>query len=298
LSDSRTPCSTTRHGSERASSTASVYKRGYKWWARIKDAAWKWIGKPTPYTTSDPLGKRKAKRAAELAQNEVDRQRTNGPVSIGVLTVRAYAKTWIAKRREADLDWKNDEGRLKYHVLPIIGDTPIADVNTPALVQLFQRIRTGKERPVAGRTVHNIYSVVSALFRDAKLDGVIEQSPCCLDERQLGPKRDKDPAWRKDAVFTRDEVETLISSPLIPHDRRVAYAIELLAGVRPGEAAALRWEHYDAAKEPLGEMFVAFDSARKRTARRARRRTRRSTCRCTRRSRRFLPSGSSRVGRG
>lgn len=59
------------------------------------------------------------------------------------------------------------------------------------------------------------------------------------------------------AVFTRDEVQTMISSTKIPADRRVVYAIELLAGPRPGEVAALRWRNYDAVKQPLGELLVA-----------------------------------------
>lgn len=36
------------------------------------------------------------------------------------------------------------------------------------------------------------------------------------------------------------------------------YALELLAGVRTGEAAALRWRHYDAAIEPLGRLTIAL----------------------------------------
>ncbi len=69
---------------------------------------------------------------------------------------------------------------------------------------------------------------------------------------------DKDPEWRATAIFTREEVETLISHPEIPLDRRIVYALELLAGVRTGEAAALRWRHYDPTKQPLGELLVAF----------------------------------------
>jgi integrase len=87
--------------------------------------------------------------------------------------------------------------------------------------------------------------VVAALFRDAKLADLIEQSPCILDERQLGPLVDKDPEWRNEAVLARDEVETIISDARIPADRQMVYALELLAGVRPGEAAAQRWRHYD-----------------------------------------------------
>ncbi|HEX7941291.1 MAG TPA: hypothetical protein VF488_05775, partial [Gemmatimonadaceae bacterium] len=38
------------------------------------------------------------------------------------MTVRELAATWIPKRRERQLDWKTDEGRLRHHVLPEIGD--------------------------------------------------------------------------------------------------------------------------------------------------------------------------------
>jgi hypothetical protein len=86
---------------------------------------------------------------------------------------------------------------------------------------------------------------------------LIAQSPCVLDERQLGPLTDKDPEWRNEAVFTHDEVETVISDARIPPDRQMVYALELLAGVRPGEAAAVRWRHYDPTVRPLGKLLVA-----------------------------------------
>jgi hypothetical protein len=37
----------------------------------------------------------------------------------------------------------------------------------------------------------------------------------------------------------------------------MVYALELLAGVRPGQAAALRWRHYDPIVTPLGKTLVA-----------------------------------------
>ena len=49
----------------------------------------------------------------------------------------------------------------------------------------------------------------------------------------------------------------MISDPRIPPDRQVVYGLELLAGVRPGEAAALRWRHYDPVVTPLGKLLVA-----------------------------------------
>jgi hypothetical protein len=54
------------------------------------------------------------------------------------------------------------------------------------------------------------------MFRDAKLADLIEQSPCVLDERHLGPLIDKDPEWRSTAVFTHEEAETIISDARSP----------------------------------------------------------------------------------
>jgi hypothetical protein len=73
------------------------------------------------------------------------------------------------------------------------------------------------------------------LFRDAAIAGLIETSPCILTHQQLGRIRDKDPEWRAQALFTREEAERLISDVRIPADRRLVYAFGLLAGLRSGE---------------------------------------------------------------
>jgi len=236
---------------------AYIYKRGSKWWCRVKDAG-KWVSTATPFGIDDPADKRKAKRFADSAQSKLDARRGGGAaVSSGPLTVRRYVASWVQKRREADLDWKNDQGRLKHHVLPIIGDLVLADVRAPHIVDLFHKMRFTSERKLAQRSIYNIYSVVSALFRDAALEGLIDASPCILTDAQLGPLIDADPEWRAGSVFTREEAETLIADPRIPADRQLVYAFGVLAGLRPGEAAALRWRHWDPSVEPLGKLLVA-----------------------------------------
>jgi hypothetical protein len=76
-------------------------------------------------------------------------------------SVRAYYETWIMKRREADLDWKNDRSRMTHHVLPFIGDTALVDVRAKHVAELVHRWRFTTK--LAQRTVNNVYSVVSAL---------------------------------------------------------------------------------------------------------------------------------------
>ncbi|HYO71211.1 MAG TPA: hypothetical protein VEU33_34535 [Archangium sp.] len=69
--------------------------------------------------------------------------------------------------------------------------------------------RTGNS--TAPKTVHNIYGVLKALFRDAHLADLVTASPCILTRHQLGENVDKDPTWRATTVFTRNELEMLIS---------------------------------------------------------------------------------------
>ncbi len=118
----------------------------------------------------------------------------------------------------------------------------LADVRVRHLKDLVLSLRSSKLAP---RTVHNIYGLTHKLFQDAVMDELIDHNPCQLDKSYLGAKRDKDPTWRAGAIFTRAELEGLISDPRIPTDRRMVYALEGLAGLRHGEMAGLRWEDVD-----------------------------------------------------
>lgn len=238
---------------------ASVYLKRGNLWCRVKIAG-KWRSRPTPY---GPEERAKAERFAAAAQAAIDkRERSGDPSAPESLTVAAYARRWLPEREQAGIDWRKDRGILHTHILPAIGSLALVDVKPAHLAELVRRLR--HERGAAPRTVRNVYSVASALFRDAAIAGHIASSPCILTHQQLGKIRDKDPEWRAGALFTRDEAERMISDDRIPVDRRLVYGFGLLAGLRPGEIGALRWRHYDAAAEPLGRLQVALSYSSKR----------------------------------
>lgn len=238
---------------------ASIYRRGGKLWMRIREGG-SWVSRTTPYAVGQ---ERDALRYAKRKQERIAEHEAKGLAVSHALTVRRYFTTWIAQREEADLDWRHDEARMRLHVLPAIGTLLLAEVRPRHLIDLFRALRS----KLAPRTVRNVYSVVSALFRDARLADLIDQTPCILDEVQLGPVKDKDPEWRAGAVYARNEVERLISDPEIEHDQRVHYAIQFLAGLRHGEVSALRWRHYDPLVRPLGHLLVAtsYSTEKRRT---------------------------------
>jgi integrase len=144
--------------------------------------------------------------------------------------------------------------------LPLIGKMPIHELRPRHVRDMVAALRAKKSRlgGVFGpRTVRHIYATLHHVLHDAVVDEILPANPCVLRRGELPRKADKDPTWRSGAVFTRDEVELLVSDGRIPEDRRVLYALEFLTGMRCGEAAALPWRAYDPTLEPLGRILVA-----------------------------------------
>jgi integrase len=112
-------------------------------------------------------------------------------------------------------------------------------------------------------TVRHVYGSLHALLHDAVVDELVSANPCMLRRGDLPGKIDKDPLWRSGAIYTRAEVETLISDPRVPEPRRMLYSLLFLGGLRAGDAAALRWRAIDSAVEPLGRLVVAASFNRK-----------------------------------
>jgi integrase len=106
------------------------------------------------------------------------------------------------------------------------------------------------------RSIRNVYGMLHTFFHDAVVDELITSNPCVLKQGELPGRIDKDPSWRAKAVYSRDEVEQLISDERVPSDRRVMYGLLFLAGIRCGEMAALTWLDYEKEAEPLGKLLV------------------------------------------
>jgi integrase len=242
---------------------ASIYAKGNKLYASIKNAANKWVNVATGFNVGQ---ERQAEKFARDLEARRDAGLQHGEAEHGPVTLRRYVKTWNAEREKLGLaDTANTKARLERHVLPVIGDYQIVDIRARHVVELIKQLRTSGK--LAPKTIYNVYANLKAVFRDAQIADLIDASPCVLTKYQLGENVDKDPEWRATALFSRDELERLISDPRVPLDRRVQYALEGIAALRLGEAVGLRWRHYDATKEPLGQLLVAtsYDKGRTKT---------------------------------
>jgi integrase len=180
-------------------------------------------------------------------------------------TLAQYVEKWIAMREASGVrSIRNESQRLRQHVVPVLGDKRLTDVrrqDVRALVAAFQSTpskATGK--PPAPRMVHRVYEDLrTMLAHAAEVDEIIPASPCTLKvvRGELPKKRDADPRWRANAVFTRDEVEQLLSDSRIELPRRATYALMFLTGSRIGEVVGVHWKDYDPASQPLGRLVFA-----------------------------------------
>jgi integrase len=208
--------------------------------------------------------------AATSTPNQVI-ERIGPQAAPGALTVAEYIEQWIKMRSEVET-WKSEAGRLRIHVVPLIGHMAIADVRPKHIRDLINAIKKKtsdaakcKDKPLAPRTIRLIFATLRLVFKSAIIDEHIAASPVVLEAGVLPKNVDKDPAWRSTAIFEREELVSIISDRRIPLYRRMMYGLEGLAGVRHGEAAALRWSDRNKTCAPLCKLTVSRSGEKART---------------------------------
>ena len=248
-----------------------IYLRGSTLWLRVKNGEGKWCGVSSglviPAGASTAESNRQMEAAARMREQLMGGPAAHGEIAAPTpfaLTVEHYSKRWLEQRSSFVRTWKADGGRLDKHVLPRIGRLPLPDIRPKHLADLVHDLRAAGK--LAPKTIHNIYGVVCALFREAVIQGLLEANPCILTVHHLGPKRTHNLAVDEHRPFTKDQLHALLSDK-VPEDRRIAYALGGLAGLRHGEMAGLTWAHYETSHRPLGRILVAtsYDIGRTKT---------------------------------
>jgi len=214
----------------------TVYGRNNKLWIGYKEADGTRKYSPTKFTVGQEP---KARKLLDAIERRIQAAAEIGDAALGPLTVKRYLARWIEDRRLRKVaSAGDDETRLQRHAVPELGALVLAEVRPSHIRSLVRNLKAkvGQGRAqLAPRTVRHVYGVLHRMFEDAVADELIESNPCAIKRGELPAKIDKDPTWRSGAVFTREEVEQLISDERIPEDRRVFYAIAFLGGLRTGE---------------------------------------------------------------
>lgn len=240
----------------------SVFKRGDSkfWWLGFTDATGR-----RRNISSNFENREAAEKMLRGIERRVQAEREQGFVK-GPLTVAQYAAKWLDARRERDVgSVEEDEDRMK-HALRFVGRMALKDVRHRHMRDMVRQLVAKKE--LAPRTIRHVYSVMRIMFAEAVADELIPGTPCTLNQYrgELPPKQDKNPNWRDTAIFTRDEVELILSDERIPAQRRMLYGFLFLAGLRINEVTPRRWKDYDPRTEPLGKLTVGYTYVLKKKA--------------------------------
>lgn len=227
----------------------SILARGTVLYVKLKavDGTWKRVA--TPFRTGDEA---RAEAWAKERQREVDRERARVErLGSGPLTVTLWATRWLDARTTKTV--ADDRTRIEKHALPRIGHLLMTEVRPRHLRELVLELR--KAGTLSPKTIREVASILHTMFKAALIDEVITANPVVFERGVVPPKQDKDPAWRAQAIFTRGEIEQILSDARIPEDRRVIYALKFFCG-RHTEVLSSTWMRYDATTEPLGTLHV------------------------------------------
>lgn len=227
---------------------SSLFARGNKLYAKIQNAQGKWCQLSTGFNVEQ---REQAERWVRDREREVEREQRAVGSGGGALTVEAYAKTWLKRRKTATVG--DDKNRIEKHVVPRIGHLLLVEVRPRHMRDLIEELKA--EGTLAPKTIREISGVVHTMFKSALIEELVQANPVAYERGVLPKKLDKDPSWRRQAIYARAEVEQLLSDERIPRDRRVLYALKFFTG-RHKEVSGLVWSQWDPTAQPLGSLAI------------------------------------------
>ena len=156
-------------------------------------------------------------------------------------TFEAVAKVWHAKQAP---NWTERHTgdvleSLKKYAFPTIGALPVAEIETPHVVNVLR----GIEDAGAPETARRVRQRISAVFVHAVALGLAKNDPAHLARGALAPMK----KGRQPAITQLEPLrEMLRAAEAIPAHPVTRLGLRLLAltAVRPGELRGARWEEF------------------------------------------------------
>ena len=170
-------------------------------------------------------------------------------------TFARFAEGWLERRHDVR-SVADDRVRLERHVIPVIGSKRLDAITTADMLDLLATLRTKKSargEPLSKNSLRNIWANVVTVMKEARARGHCDRNPCDDVPESLRPRKARRHEVQR-GYFSEAEVESLLSDPSVPTDRRTFYALMLLGGMRFGEAAGLTWADYNPDAKPLGHI--------------------------------------------
>lgn len=177
-------------------------------------------------------------------------------------TVRQFGEqSYMPDARARKVSHKDDEGRLRLHVYPAIGERKMSEVTARDIQQLIARVAEKASKATANR----VHSLVARVFKFSVILGVLERNPC------YGLAKFRE-VKRPERFLSPEEITSFQAA--LAQDRNTVAAsalrLLLLTGCRRNEVLQARWEQVDLdagllhlPKTKTGARYVVLNSAAK-----------------------------------
>jgi integrase len=186
------------------------------------------------------LGTYATRKDAERAERDALTARDRGidlaPASV---TVATLITRYIERCKTADCAPKTTERYeelARLHIVPIVGETPVAKLKPAHVSEIYARAKRGG---LSAKTVRHVHSVLSAALAWAVDQEVAIRNVATKAAKDL-PKVQTSPARALTEAEARALLEAAKDTPW-----HAFLALALFTGARRGEIAALRWSGID-----------------------------------------------------
>jgi integrase len=230
------------------------------WTVRVslpKPAGWP-KGKEAPRRTYDlegiPEGKEHQERADAVAKIVSDKVRRGEGVSFGEgETIAIWSERWLADREARGISSvQDDRGRMRKHVLPILGPHPIATITREQIEHLVEDLDRKidldpeDDEAIGWKTASNVWVLVTKMFDDA-VNAKKRDLRARTDNPAKGIKGPEQGDRKAKQYLYPDEFLKLMAAhpDKVPPDFKTMYAGAVYTYMRAGELEALEWDDVD-----------------------------------------------------
>lgn len=156
-----------------------------------------------------------------------------------IMTLRDFVARWEPKvqTQYAPGTWKNHQLALRRHLLPRFGGLQLSDISTESLQEFVAGLQG-----LSPASIHNVLKALKAVWTSAEAWSYVSHNPFAKLRK---------PRLRKGQAryFSGTQIQQILDTAQEPE--RTIYWILAQAGLRIGEALALRWEDFDADRSIL-----------------------------------------------
>ncbi|MGG3925653.1 tyrosine-type recombinase/integrase [Metabacillus fastidiosus] len=179
-------------------------------------------------------GKTEARNAEAAARTEWNKGTYIDP---STLLYKDYVTDWLKNKQDiSDKTRITNEGHIKNHINPILGEIPLQKIN---IMHIEKFIQSMQEKGLSQGTVKKIFNFVQTSFNSAYRKEIIAKNPFALLDKSSKPR----PGRARVDYWTKEEIKIFLES--VDHRNKIIFILAIYTGMRQGEILGLRWRDVD-----------------------------------------------------